>query len=41
MNSFFGGLFSTYGWDVVKMSEQSMEERFDPMAKVFPKVKSL
>jgi hypothetical protein len=38
MNVFFGYQFSTYGTDVLRMSELPIEERVDPMAKVFPKV---
>ena len=39
MNFFFGGQFFTYGWDVMRISELPMQERVDPMSKVFPKVK--
>ena len=39
MNVFFGYQFSTYGTDVVRVSELPIEERVDPMAKVFPKVR--
>jgi len=38
MNSFLGGQFTTYGWDVLSISNLEMENRVDPMAKVFPKV---
>merc|ERR1712112_630006 len=38
MDSFFGGQFSTYGADVIKVTGQEMEDRIDPMAKVFPKM---
>jgi len=38
MNFFLGGQFFTYGTDVLRMSEMPMEERVDPMSKVFPKV---
>jgi len=35
---FLGGEFSTYGSDVIAMSELPSKERIDPMARVFPKV---
>ena len=35
---FLGGEFSTYGSDVISISEMPNSERFDPMAHVFPKV---
>lgn len=35
---FLGGEFTTYGSDVIRMTELEPEERVDPMAKVFPKV---
>lgn len=38
MNFFLGGQFFTYGTDVLRISEMPIEERVDPMAKVFPKV---
>ena len=38
MDVFLGGQFTTYGTDVLAISEQPMENRIDPMAKVFPKV---
>lgn len=38
MNYFLGGQFFTYGTDVLRISELPIEERVDPMAKVFPKV---
>jgi len=38
MNFFFGGQFFTYGWDVMRISELPMQERVDPMSKVFPKM---
>jgi len=38
MDAFFGGQFTTYGWDVVTLSGMDMEDRIDPMAKVFPKM---
>lgn len=37
---FLGGEFSTYGSDVISISEMPNSERFDPMAHVFPKVLS-
>ena len=41
MDVFLGGQFTTYGTDVLAISEQPMENRIDPMAKVFPKVTRL
>jgi hypothetical protein len=38
MDMFFGYQFSTYGTDVLRVSELPFEERVDPMSKVFPKV---
>ena len=38
MNFFLGGEFTTYGSDVLAMTELEQEERTDPMSKVFPKV---
>lgn len=38
MDSFFGGQFTTYGTEVLKFSGEDMEDRVDPMAKVFPKM---
>ena len=38
MDMFLGGEFTTYGSDVVRMSELDPQERTDPMARVFPKV---
>jgi len=38
MDVFLGGEFTTYGSDVVAMTEISPEKRVDPMAKVFPKM---
>lgn len=38
MDMFFGYQFTTYGTDVLRISELPMEERVDPMSKVFPKV---
>merc|ERR1711976_1085629 len=35
---FLGGEFTTYGSDVIAMSELPADSREDPMAKVFPKV---
>ena len=36
---FLGGQFSTYGTDVLAVSEEPLEERDDPMNRVFPKVR--
>jgi len=38
MNFFLGGEFTTYGADVLAMTELEQEQRSDPMSKVFPKV---
>ena len=41
MNYFLGGEFTTYGSDVIAMTEVQQELRTDPMSKVFPKVGKL
>ena len=38
MDMFLGGEFTTYGADVVSMSELEPDQREDPMSRVFPKV---
>ena len=38
MDFFLGGEFTTYGLDVMSMTEWMPEKREDPMARVFPKV---
>ena len=38
MDFFLGGEFTTYGSDVLAMSEFPQEDRSDPMSAVFPKV---
>jgi len=38
MDVFLGGQFTTYGTEVLAMSEQPLENRVDPLSKVFPKV---
>merc|ERR1712226_1538467 len=38
MDAFFGGQFTTYGRDVIRVTGLDDEERVDPMAKVFPKM---
>jgi len=38
LDLFLGGEFTTYGRDVVAMTELEPENRSDPMSKVFPKV---
>jgi hypothetical protein len=38
MDVFLGGQFTTYGTEVWAVSEQPLENRVDPMSKVFPKV---
>ena len=41
MDVFLGYQFTTYGTDVLRVSELPIEDRVDPMAKVFPKVRCL
>ncbi|CAH0558701.1 unnamed protein product [Brassicogethes aeneus] len=38
MNKFFDGEFLSYGWRVMNFSEQSQEDRIDPMVYIFPRV---
>ena len=38
MDFFLGGEFTTYGSDLVNVSEQPSADRHDPMSHVFPKV---
>lgn len=38
INSFLGGVFMTYGTDVLRWSEADPEERTDPLQRVFPRV---
>ena len=38
VNMFLGGVFMTYGTDVLKWSEAEPGERTDPMIDVFPRV---
>ena len=38
MDFFLGGEFTSYGTDVIRMTEMEQEDRTDPMARVFPKV---
>ena len=38
MDVFLGGYFTTYGIEVLAISEQPFETRVDPMSKIFPKV---
>jgi len=38
MDSFLGGTFTTYGIDVLSISNREMEDRIDPMARTFPKM---
>jgi len=38
MDVFLGGQFSRYGTEVLAISDQPLEERTDPLNKVFPKV---
>ena len=41
MDMIFGYQFTTYGTDVLRISELPIEERVDPMSKVFPKVRGI
>jgi hypothetical protein len=38
VNYFLGGVFTTYGSDVIAMSNEDPEDRTDPLNAVFPKV---
>lgn len=38
MDTFLGGQFTTYGTQVLKLSEMEQEDRVDPMVKVFPRL---
>jgi hypothetical protein len=38
---FLGGVFTTYGSDVLTMSNEDPEDRTDPLNTVFPKVSEL
>jgi len=38
MDFFLGGEFTTYGSDVIAMTDLEQEERTDPLSRVFPKV---
>merc|ERR1711868_205973 len=38
MDVFFNGYFTTYGSEVLTISNTAPEKRSDPMAKVFPKM---
>ena len=38
MDAFFGGQFTTYGSEVLSVTNMDMEKRVEPIAKVFPKV---
>jgi len=38
MNEFFNGHFTIYGWDVLTFARTEPQNRFDPMAKIFPKM---
>ncbi|CAG0919834.1 unnamed protein product [Notodromas monacha] len=38
MDTFLGGEFTSYGWDVLRFQGREPEERTDPMSRVFPKV---
>ena len=38
MDFFLGGEFTTYGSDVISMTNLEQEQRSDPLSRVFPKV---
>ena len=38
MDVFFGGQFSRYGLEALALTERPLEDRVDPMNRVFPKV---
>jgi len=38
LNVFLGGVFTTYGSDVIAMSQEDPDKRNDPMDRIFPKV---
>jgi len=38
LDTFFGGVFTRYGLEVVTLSQTDPEKRFDPLNSVFPKV---
>merc|ERR1712154_69338 len=38
LDTFFGGVFTRYGLEVVSLSQTDPEKRFDPLNSVFPKV---
>ena len=38
MDVFFNGHFTSYGSDILHISNMDAEKRVDPMAKVFPKM---
>ena len=38
MDVFFNGHFTSYGSDILRISNMDAEKRVDPMAKVFPKM---
>ena len=38
MDQFFNGHFTTYGAEILTISNTEMEKRVDPMAKIFPKL---
>lgn len=38
VNEFLGGTFTSYGLDVFNYAKMDQEDRFDPMARVFPKM---
>ena len=38
VDAFLGGEFTTYGSDVIAMTDLEQEERTDPLSRVFPKV---
>ena len=38
MDFFLGGEFTTYGTDVIAMTQKPSEDRVDPMSRIFPKM---
>lgn len=38
MDEFFGGQFRTYGTEVLRISQLPIEDRYDHMAKIFPRI---
>ncbi|XP_014207948.1 innexin inx3 isoform X1 [Copidosoma floridanum] len=38
VDSFLGGSFLSYGWEVFKFANMNQEERYDPMVAIFPRM---